>query len=180
MFFFLQEHVTANPSLWDTIVQSNILNVLIAVAFLAWLINKVNVPALLESKQSQIVKELNDAEERRAKALQEVEELEKRSAKLADEVESLLKDAQQTAHLVSQSILNNAEEEAQKILSNAQKRIVLEQKTASRELEQRLMREAIHGSRQLLENTLNDKDKHRSVEDFVASLPALYEKEAQR
>lgn len=180
VIFFLQEHTAESASFWDQVVHSNILNFLIAVVFLVWVFRKFNLLSLLSKRQEQIVKELKDAEEKRNKALSEMAEIEKRTVKLSTEVESILNEAQKTAEEVSQTLIKNAEAEAEKIVSNAQKRIALEQRTASRELEQRLMMEAVHGARQLLESTLNDEDKHRSVEEFVAALPDLYEKELKR
>jgi F-type H+-transporting ATPase subunit b len=169
-----------NPTFWEQILQSNIINFLFAFAVLVWIFRKFNVVSILDKRHNEILLGLKAAEERRTKALEELQEIEKRTANLTQEVESILKDAQQTAEAVAQSIVNTAEDEASKILTNTQKRIELEQKTASRDLEQRLMHEAIYAARQLLENTLNDQDRQRSVDDFIVTLPELYEKELQR
>jgi F-type H+-transporting ATPase subunit b len=183
IFLFLQETASehaAQPGLVDALIHSNILNFLIAFGFLFWVVKRFKLASLLDDQQQKVVKALQEAEAKRAKALADMTEIEKRTAKLSQEVEALIGEAQKTAELVAETIVKNAETEADKIVSNAKKRIELEQKIASRELEERLMKEAIHGARQLLESTLSDDDRHRSVEDFVANLPDLYEKELGR
>ncbi len=179
IIYFLQAQPVEAQSFWESVVQSNVLNILIAAVFLIWVFKRFKLSALLDQRQSQIMKSLQDAESKREAALKELREIEQRTANLKTEVEAIIKDASQTAEMVAQTILRNAEEDAQKILDSGRKRLAMEQKTASRELEQRLMVEAIHGARQLLESTLSDKDKVRSVEDFVASMPDLYQKELQ-
>ena len=162
----------------DAIIHSNIINILIAAIFLVWVFKRYNLLSILDKRQAQVIKDLKDAEEKREKALQELEALEKRSMKLKEEVASILDEAQKSAEMVGQSILQNAEDDARKLMENAQKRIAQESRTAARELENRLMHEAIHAAQQLLESTLDDKDKHRSIEDFVQSLPDLVKKES--
>jgi F-type H+-transporting ATPase subunit b len=162
----------------DAIIHSNIINVLIAAIFLIWVFKRFKLLSILDKRQAQVIKDLKDAEAKREKALQELDVLEKRSLKLREEVEIILDEAQKSAEMVGQSILHNAEEEARKLMDNAQKRIALESRTAARELETRLMQEAIYAAQQLLENTLDEADKHRSIEDFVQSLPELVKKES--
>lgn len=180
VFFLLQEHTATNQSLWETLVQSNFLNFLIAAIVLLWVIKRFRLLSILDKRQADVIQKLRDAEDKRAKALQELEEIEKRMLKLTQEVDSILKEAHQTAEMVAKTVIEGAEEEADKILSNAQRRVELEERTAARELEQRLIREAIHGARQLLESSLTVEDKQRSVDDFITALPELYRKELSR
>lgn len=166
----------ADPSFWDIVVRSNFLNFCIAFAALAFLFKKFNLLGLLDKRQESIAKELKDAEAKRDQALADLQAIETRSAQLKTEMDTLLKEAELTAGQVAQSIVDNAEAEAQKILDNAQKRVVQEQKTAARDLESRLMAEAIHAAQELLENTLSKDDKKQSVVMFIDQLPALAEK----
>ncbi len=179
VFFLLQEQAAENQNWWQTLVHSNVLNFLIAAAFLVWIFCRYNLLSYLDNSQLKVIQELKDAEEKRAKALTDLEEIEKRTAQLVQEVDSIIQDAHHTAELVGQSLVKNAEEEAKKILENAQKRIALEEKTIARDLEHRLMQEAIYSAKQLLETTLTEEDKHRSIESFVTLLPDLYAQEVK-
>lgn len=174
VFYILQAHGEAVPSMWESIINSNIINFLIAFLALVWVFKRFKLLSILDQRQAKIVQALQEAEEKRQQALKDLDAIEKRMAQLNQEVDAILSDAQHSAEDIANSIVQQAQEDAEKLLANAQKRIAMEQKTASRELEQRLMHEAIHAARELLENTLSEADKHRSVEDFVASLPKLY------
>lgn len=174
---FLNAHAASHPVTFEALVQSNIFNVVIAFSALAFIIKKFNVGGLLEKRQSFIVAELKDAEAKRDQAMKDLAEIEARSAKLKQEVETMLQDAEKTAASVADSILSQAQDEASRLISTAQKRIEQEEKQAARDLEQRLMIEAIHGARQLLESTLSKDDQIASVEAFIEQLPELLEKE---
>lgn len=180
VLFFLSTHGAESQGLWETIVNSNFLNFLIAAVFLFWVFTKFNLLSILDKRRDDIVKALKDAEAKRTQAMADLKAIEERTAKLTGEVETIIKDAEASAEMVASGIVKNAEEEAEKIIQNAKRRIEMEEKTAARELESRLMQEAIYGARQLLESTLSDDDRRRSVEAFVSDLPELYQKELQR
>jgi F-type H+-transporting ATPase subunit b len=158
---------------WDQILHSNILNIVLAAIVLVWIFKKFQLSSLLDKRREQVIAELQDAEAKRTAALATLAELEKRTAQLAHEVESILEEAGQTAETLAKSIIEQAEADAKKLMEQAEKRIELDALTTARNLEQRLMQEALHGARQLLESTMSDKDKVRSVEDFVSALPQL-------
>ncbi len=181
IFFFLQaHHEAASRSLWETIVQSNALNFAIALGVILWIVSKFKLHKALDVRQNNIIEELKLAEAQKAKALEDLKAIEQRTAHLTTEVETIIKEAQSTAEMIAKTIVSDAEAEASKVMENARKRVQLEEKTAARELERRLMHEAIYSAKQLLENTLSHDDKQRSVQDFVESLPELYKKEAYR
>ena len=179
MFYLLQETATTSPGLVDILVKSNLLNFLIAFGFLAWVFKKYNVLSALDRQQAKITHELQDAETRKNKALAELQEIERRSAALTAEVDALLVNARQTAESVADGVIKNAEAEAEAILEAGRKRLIMDQKMAARDLEARLMREAIYSARQLLENTLTPDDKQRSIADFIETLPDLVQKESR-
>lgn len=178
VFYFLSASTANNASLWETIVKTNIINFLIAAIALIWVIKKFNLISVLDKRQNSVIKALKESEERRNRAFKDLEEVEKRTSNLAQEVETLLQDAKQTAKIVADGIIGSAEEEASKMIEQAKKRIELEEKFAARELEQRLIQEAIYSARQLLENTLTIEDKQRSIDEFVLALPELSKKES--
>lgn len=173
VMFFLQHEGAENTDMMTQLVQTNIFSFLIAAIALVIIVKKFNLGSILDQRQAAIVKSLKEAEEKRDQALKDLKSLEERTAKLSSEVTNMISDAQKTAEAVADSIIKSAEDDAAKLLANAQKRIEQEEKTAARELEQRLMQEALHGARQLLENTLSADDKHDSIKQFVEQLPTL-------
>jgi F-type H+-transporting ATPase subunit b len=170
---YLMSTQGTSPDVWHSIVQSNILNVIVAAVFLAWVIRKINVGRVLDERRQRISEELATSETRRQVAQAELDALEKRAASLHEEVAAIIRDAEQTARQVADAILTSAEGDAAAIRANAQKRQLLDEKNAARSLEARLMREALHGAQQFLETTLSDEDKRQSVEAFIEALPEL-------
>lgn len=172
-FFLLTAHAEEPVSLMGKIVESNVLNFLLVVLLLTWIFKKVGVIALLDKQKAKIAQELADAEARKAQALKELADIEKQTQNLSQETSRILSEAETTGAQMAASLIESAEQEAQKLLENAEKRIALEEKRLVRELEERLVREAVHGAREMLSATLSDQDRERSVSDFIQVLPQL-------
>ncbi len=70
-------------------------------------------------------------------------------------------------------MLANARAEASAIIENAKKRVELEQRSAMKAIQARLLDEAIGDARQELENTMTDESRANSVDGFIASLSSV-------
>ena len=102
--------------------------------------------------------------------LAELEAIRKRTAGLQTEVEAIISSAQASAESMSRQILDDARVQAEKVIASAGKRIELEQRAAARDLEKRLLNDALADAREDLARNLSVDDQKRSVEDFVSHL----------
>ena len=159
--------------LWDQIIHSNVLNLLLVLLVIGWALRKQNVGAGIESQRQKIADELQAVEHQKQTALAQLETVKKQTANLQSEVNGILKNAQESAETISAQLLSDAHTEAGKIVENAKKRVVLEQRAALKNLQARLLTEAVDEAREEMARSLSVADQKRSVEAFLDDLSAM-------
>jgi F-type H+-transporting ATPase subunit b len=169
LYFLETGHHDPLP-LWEYLLQSNVFNVLLVVLFLGWVFKKVNLPQTFERQRENILLDLETAEQQHKRALAELETLKTKTANLSQEVDGILKTARESAEAVSAQIIENAKQEANKIVETSRRRVELEQKAAAKSLEARLMNDALQQVRETLTQEMDQKSQDRSVEAFLEEL----------
>src|SRR5262249_2802258 len=137
---------------------------------LGWVLQKNNVFSGIDTQRAKIAEEIETVERHKNEALKQLDEVKRRTDNLKSEVEGILNNARESAEALSAQILADARMESGKLLENAKKRVELEQRTAVKDLEQRLLNDALADAREELANTLTAKDQSRSVETFIDEL----------
>ena len=182
LFPFLQQsvyllEVNAKPEhaggLWEQIIESNVINQLFVLVILGFLIKKFNLFAGIDAKRDQISSEITALEAKKQEALSQLEDTKKRTANLKSEVDEILNNARQSAEAISVQILNDAKAESGKIVDNAKRRVELEQRSAIKDLEKRLLNDALQDAREELARSLTVDQQKRSVETFLDELAEL-------
>lgn len=169
--FLLMTEAAAEPTgLWETLVQSNTINFLIAVALLAFVIGKLNLGKGIEGTRQKVIDELQALEVARKEAEARLSQIKSQTANLQQEVASILSDAKTSAESLSQQIIRDARTDADKIIDNAKRRVEMEQKASAKELERRLLNDALSDARLELAQQVSGDDQKRSVEAFIRSL----------
>lgn len=171
--YLLEAHAEAPHDLMGAILQSNLLNVIIVLLILGWVIKKQNLLSGIDTQREKIAAEVSQVEQRKQDALKQLEDVKRRTASLKDEVEAILKNARESAEALSAQIIADAKMESTKIVDNAKKRVDLEQRSAAKELERRLLNDALADAREELAKTQTAKDQHRSVEAFLEELSQM-------
>lgn len=164
-----------NPTFWEFILESNVINFLIVVTVLGLIIKKFNLFSGVGTTQEKISQEIEMVEKQKREALNQLEEIKTRTANLKAEVEDILNGAKTSAESLSAQILADAREESVKIVENAKRRMELEQRASIKEIEARLLNDALSDARSELARSLTAADQRRSVEDFLDQLPSLKE-----
>lgn len=160
---------------WESILHSNLLNFLLVVVILTVAFKKLNLAGGIDTAQEKIAQDIAAVEKQKQDALHQLEEIKNRTANLKIEVEEILSGARASAEALSAQILADARQESAKIVENAKKRMELEQRASIKELEARLLNDALSDARADLARSLTASDQRRSVEDFLAQLPSLKE-----
>jgi F-type H+-transporting ATPase subunit b len=166
-------HEEAQMSLWETIVNSNALNVLLVLLFFFWLFNKFQLGNLITRRRDQIVSEMETAEAEKQQALAELTKLQEQTKQLSQEIETRLNEARTSAQKLSEQILMEAQAEADRIVQNAKSRIEIEQRTAVKQLQGDLLEDAIALVQQHLQTSLTEEDHHKAIDDFIETLPTI-------
>lgn len=183
LFPFLQQtsvyllEANTNPEqaggLWEHLKESNVFNQVLVLVILGFLIQKFNLFKGIDTKREQISNEVITLENRKKEALAQLEETKKRTANLKSEVDEILNNARQSAESISAQILSDAKNESSKIIENAKHRVELEQRSAIKDLEKRLLNDALHDARVELAQSLTADQQKRSVESFLDELAEL-------
>jgi len=167
--FLLEAHAETG-GLWERIVHSNLINILLIVALLVWVAKKQNIPAAIDGQREKIAGEIMLAQKQKQEAEAKLAAVQKQTANLKKDVEEILSTAHSSAETLSNQIIANAQAEAAAIVENARKRVELEQRSAMKALQARLLDEAIQDAQAELSASMSDSDRVQSVEDFIASL----------
>jgi F-type H+-transporting ATPase subunit b len=172
--YLLMAHEGHEPlSLMERIKESNVFNIVLVAIILGILAKKFNLISGISTKQSQIAAEVQAIEHQKKEALAQLEEAKHRTANIKTEVNEILNNARESANALSAQILSDAKNESNKIIENAKKRIELEQRAAIKELEKRLLNDALLDARSELAQTLSLPDQKRSIDNFLDELSQL-------
>jgi F-type H+-transporting ATPase subunit b len=167
-------HGAAEPSgFWDTLLRSNLLNVLIVAGVIVWAFNKFQLGSAVGRQQVLLQKQIDDIEAQKKQALSQLKEVQQQTANLRSEVESILNQARQSADSLSRQMLQEAQLEAERIVEMAKKRVALEERSASKELQARLLEDALAIVRQRLSASLGEDEHQRAMSAFVAEIGQL-------
>ena len=170
--FLLQVHGESG-SLWDKLLHSNVLNLLLVLLIIGWLVRKQNLLGGIEAQRGKITNELLVIERQKQEALTQLHDIQNRTSRLQTELEGILQNARESAETLSAKMMADARTEAGKIVENAKSRVALEQRAAMKMLQARLLNEAVTDAREEMIRSLSVSDQKRSVEAFLDDLPNL-------
>lgn len=134
------------------------------------MIKRLNLFKGFADKQRAVAQEIESAQRRKQEALSALEQIQGRMQTIQGDIDAILSQAQSAAETLSTQMLTDAQAEAQKIVDAARARIEVEQKTAAKMLETRLLKEALSDTRQELKRLPQDAQQ-RAIDDFIDALP---------
>lgn len=155
------------------LAESNVINILLVVLVLGVVIKKFNLFGGIDAQREKIATEILTIENKKKEALAQLEDTKRRTANLKSEVDEILNNARTSAEALSLQILNDAKAESSKIVDNAKRRVELEQRSAIKDLEKRLLNDALQDARVELAQSLTADQQKRSVESFLDELTEL-------
>ncbi len=163
-------HTPAVVGSWEWLLETNLINIAIAVLLIGFLLKKLNVGSNIEASRQRIATDIESLEKQKQLAQQRLAELKKKTASLDQEVEAILTTARESADSLSGAILRDANLQAEKIIDAAKSRVELEQRAAAKDLERRLLNDALADAREDLTRSLTPADQRKSVEAFLDEL----------
>lgn len=157
----------------DTVLFSNVINVLIVVVLLFWLIRKFDLLSFLAKKRNEILETIHNVkEERRIK--QNALEQTKLSIKNSDqEVEKIIDDGEEVAESLSERIIQNAEQEAADMQKKAQASVETEGRMAANRIMQTLTNSAFVIAEDHIRKTIDEEHHRKYIDDFIGKLDNL-------
>jgi len=153
--------------------ETNLVSFTVVAIFLIFVISKLNVGAKIAAHREKLARDIETVEAQKRQAQEELEAIKKRVANLNTEVDGIINDAKKSASGLTEQILKDARAQAEKIVETAKGRVELEQRAAAKELEKRLLTDALNDARAEMARNLSGSDQKRSVETFIKELSQI-------
>lgn len=157
----------------EPLINSNFPNFLIAVAIIAWLVLKYNLLSGIGATQKKIIEDLENAVKNKDEAIANLKIAETKLNNAKNEADKIIQDAEKTAMKIRDEIIKDAEQEAVKIIEYAKKAIENEQEAAKTELRHKLTAAAVEVARDNIINSLNEDWHKQIISDFVEKIPNI-------
>jgi F-type H+-transporting ATPase subunit b len=158
-----------DSSLIHLILESNVVNFLIAVILLFWFFTR-ELPKLRGERKSEITKEIDEARAARELAELKLKELEAKLSKAQIESKNIIEEGKKAAEQIRHEILESAKDQISKMQNSAEKEIESKKNLAMQSLRRTLTEEAI----KLVESMIKEENKKK---EFVASIEKQFLKE---
>lgn len=164
--------LTILSHIWNHIVESNTLNFIIFVGLFALIFKKININGIIASVHSKIIKVLDEADKERVEALEKLTNAEKAVENLAEDLKLIVKDAEKSAEIISNKIMDEAKSQVGTIEANATKIIEAEEKQLIAKLTKSTSFASVETAQKHIQNvlaqtpTLHEKYINESIEEL--------------
>ena len=142
--------------IWNTLVVSNTFNFVIFLALFALIFKKINIKAIFDKIQADIVKILETAQKQRDESRIDLANAQKAVENLGDELKVIVEDAEKSAVVVGEKILTEAKKQLESIEANAEKVISAEEKMLISKLAKSTSNASVEVAKTHIKNILVD------------------------
>lgn len=161
---------TNPPDLFETIIGSNVINVILVFTFLTFIIRKYNLLGGLDNSQKKIIEDLRKAEKTKEDSINQLKEAEEKLKNAKQEADRIIHEAEKFALIQQEDIINKAQQEAERIIQQAQKAIMNEQEQAINDLRQKLTKAAVEVAKDNIVIAMDENWQKKLIHDFVEDL----------
>jgi F-type H+-transporting ATPase subunit b len=165
-----ESHGHQPQSPMDFLNTTNVVSVLIVTVFFIWLVKKFNLLKGIQEYRDNIRKDVEAAESQKAQALAELDVIKSRVANLDGEVKTIVSEAEVLAQKVAVQMLDDAKAESNKMMDNARRRMIAQERAISQTIQSQLMRESLNDARLALVHQLDNARQERLIEQFITDL----------
>lgn len=148
--------LTVLSNIWNAIVESNTFNFIIFISLIALIFKKINVRGIIDAIHAKILKVIEEVNQEKEEALLKLSNAEKSVENLAQELDTIVNDAQKSAEVIGNKILEEAKKQVENIESNALKVIDAEEKILISELTKSTSAASVMLAKQNIQKTLNE------------------------
>lgn len=151
------------------ILGSNVINIVVIVAFLVY-VSKNVVGGILSERKAEIVKAIESAEARQKGALEELAKQQENLAQAQQEAERIKQQAEATAQKVRDQVMAQAERDIEQQRAAADREIASERARVADRLRRDLVRQALERVEAELPARMDDGTKGRLIDNSIQLL----------
>jgi F-type H+-transporting ATPase subunit b len=153
----------------SNILETNLINLII---ILVLLVNfgKGFLGKLLSARLQKIESAIKDAENRQTKAMEELKLAEAKLTQAEQEAQRIIQEAQKSADLARSTILAGVDEDIAKLQTAAEQEIASEQDRVVKQLRRQLVQQALQATQSRLDQGLSASAQHQLVDRSLSLL----------
>jgi len=162
-----------SESPWDT--NKLVWRVINTVALLALLVYFLKQPLVtfFSERKEQIQKDLDEARNQRDRAERLIKDYEQKIAGMEKDLEAMRVDLAKSAAVESEKVMLNADRMSEKMVEAAKVTAAQEVRKAKIALKNEAVELAVHLAETLIREKINDEDRARIVEDYLAKVGGM-------
>ncbi len=157
----------------NTILKSNVLNLLLVIAFLVWIAKKQKLFSAFEKKQLQIKHKIENSEREKHNSEREIKNIETKLSKSDDEVLQIKKDGEDLANALSGKIIEEANSQVRDLSAKTEKIIEADKNSALYEIEKNISDYSFKTAEEHIKNSMNEETHKKYIEDFLKDIENL-------
>jgi F0F1-type ATP synthase membrane subunit b/b' len=162
-------------NIWDVIIKSNTFNFIIFVLILAWIMKKIDLGGIITILQQKIIKLIEDAKKEKENSLIKLSQAEESVKTLAEELNTIIEEAEKSAEVMSEKLLDEAKKQIEIIEFNAKKVIEAEEKFLKSTLAKNTSKASVDAAKSHIKNTLKETPSlhEKYINDSIEELDRL-------
>ncbi len=151
------------------ILGSNLINIVIILGLLIYLARNV-VGDVLSKRRAQIIKELEDAEQRQKASMEQLADQQQKLAQAQQEAERIKQQAETNAQRVREELLAQADQDMARMRADADRDVSSQRERVITELRRQLIAQTIAKVEADLPQQLNDATQNRLIDQSIQLL----------
>lgn len=158
----------------NTILNSNVFNFAIVVAFVVWIIKKVDLASLIAKKCAEIAEIIKNAEEEKQIKLNHLEITRNKVSNLNQEVIKIATEGEQVAKKLSESILEDAQKQSEELHRKAVASVENEKQVVSGEVMTKITSAAFYIAEEHIKQAIDDRLHRKYIDEFIDGLDKIH------
>ncbi|MEI8388593.1 MAG: hypothetical protein WCG23_01785 [bacterium] len=157
----------------NIILHSNVLNFVIVVILIVWLIKKAKISELLAKKQQEIAELIKNAAEEKKIKQNQLLVTKTKVSNVEQEVQKIVVEGEQIAGNLSESIISDAQKQAEDMHNKAVISVGNEKQLVSRDVIEKITGAAFFIAEEHIKNSIDDRLHKKYINEFIEDLDAV-------
>ena len=160
---------------WKIIAESNLLNFLVLIGIFWFVFSKIKIGNVFSSMQKNIENEVNKSVDSKKNSENKLQEAQNLMARTDDDVQNIISDSQNSAEIMAENIIKQANEQIEIIENNAKKVIENDIQKTKRILTKETAKESINYLENKIKRNLDENSNlhQKYIDDAINKLDLL-------
>ena len=157
----------------NIILHSNLLNFIIVIIFLIWVIRKVNLSDLIAKKQAEIAEMIKNAIEEKNIKQNQLLVTKTKVSNVKQEVLKIIDEGEQVANNLSDSIMEDAEKQAEDMHKKAVMSVNNEKQVVTCEVRAKITGAAFYIAEEDIKQAIDERLHRKYIDEFINDLDTI-------